>query len=349
MSAEAAPSDMRFGTVEVKYPDGRTAVFELTKRQVALGRASDVDVPINDSQVSRRHALLLCGPEGVRLMDAGSANGTFLGGRRLPARQPVPLPDGAVLRIGTTQVRFTAAPEEAAPAEGPATSAPTAPERPDLDTAIKSAAAAPDDTRPPVPPQPPAFEPPRGPGTPEAGPAGPHDGATPPGVPDDRSTYLKYLPALYSADDFLGRFLLIFESILSPVERTIDNLHHYLDARLTPPEMLPWLASWLGLVLDERWPEERRRELIRAAVELYQWRGTRRGLTEFLRLYTGLAPEIVEPGLAGRRAASGDDAFRFVVRLRAPNASRIDRAVVEAIIDAEKPAHAGYTLEIVES
>jgi phage tail-like protein len=346
---------MSFGRLEVKYADGRTAVFELTKRQMTLGRASDVDVPINDGQVSRRHALLLCGPEGVRLVDAGSANGTYLGANRLPPQQPVPLPDGAVLRVGTTQVRFVAVRDEPAAAEAPAPSAPNAPERPEFDTAVKPPSAASiHDTRPPGPSQDPripdlgvvgpAFGPPAPPGAPSAAAQLPDQ--PPPGVPGDRSSYLKYLPAIYGADDFLGRFLLIFETILSPVERTIDNLHYYFDARLTPPEVLPWLASWLGLVLDERWPEARRRELIRAAVDLYQWRGTRRGLIEFVRLYTGLTPEIVELGV-GHRLVSEAEAFRFIVRLRVPDPEQVDRTVVEAIIDAEKPAHVGYSLEIL--
>jgi hypothetical protein len=81
-------------------------------------------------------------------------------------------------------------------------------------------------------------------------------------------------------------------------------------------------------------------------VELYQWRGTRRGLVEFLRLYTGLTPEILETGV-GRRTVVEDEAFRMIVRLRVPDPERIDRSMVEAIIDAEKPAHVGYTLEIL--
>ncbi len=343
---------MSYGKLEIRYPDGRLATVDLTKRQVAIGRASDVDVPLNDSLVSRRHALLLCGPEGVRVVDA-SANGTFLGQNRLPAQQPVPLTDGAVLRMGQTLLRFVAPKGEVVvPAEPPGASAPrpvvapTAPmpavQRPETETAIKPPAPAapagppPSFAPPPAPPAPPAAE--------EA--AEPSQPASAPGVPNNYSTYLKYLPPIYAGDDFIGRFLLIFETILSPIDRTIGNLHYYFDAQLTPPELLPWLASWLGLTLDERWPEDQRRALILAAVELYRWRGTRRGLSEFIRLYTGLTPEIVEPGV-GRRGATAADAFRFIVRLRVPDPKLVDRAMVEAIIETEKPAHTGYTLEIV--
>ena len=335
---------MTFGRLEIKYADGKTVTIELVKRQMAVGRASDVEVPVNDGQVSRRHATLFCGPEGVRIVDAGSVNGTFLGANRLPAQQPIPLTDGAVLRMGTTQLKFLAGAGEPAAAPRPA---PSAPDRAEHETAIKPPAPAPaagpsaPSQRPSGPP--PSFTPP--PAAPVAEAAGEGPRKSPPGVPTDRSTYLKYLPALYSADDFMGRFLLIFESILGPIERTVENLPYYFDAQLTPPEMLPWLASWLGLVLDERWPEARRRALIRAAVELYQWRGTHRGLSEFLRLYTGVTPEIIEAD-PRRQTLTEDTAFRFTVRLRVPNPASLNRALIEAIIDAEKPAHVGYTLEI---
>jgi phage tail-like protein len=269
--------------------------------------------------------------------------------------------------MGQTLLRFVAAKGEAAatPAEPPAPNAPSAPrpspgpgtfsvtgplsaggavQRPETETAIKPPAPSAGSTPTPaftVPP-PPAVPPPAAEAVEPAQPP------STPGVPAKASTYLKYLPAIYSTDDFMGRFLLIFETILSPIERTIGNLHYYFDAQMAPPEVLPWLASWLGLALDERWPEAQRRALILAAVELYQWRGTRRGLTEFLRLYTGLTPEIIEPGV-GRRGATDAhaDSFRLIVRLRVPDPTQVDRAMVETIIDAEKPAHVGYTLEIV--
>ncbi len=167
----------------------------------------------------------------------------------------------------------------------------------------------------------------------------------PPGVPRTRSTYLDLLPGIYHDNDFLGRFLLIFEHILSPIERTVGNLSHYLDPGLTPPDFLPWLGSWLGLVVDARIPEERRRELVSAAPELYRWRGTKRGLREYLRIYTGIEPEIIEPTLS-EIAANRALAFRFTVRMTLPAGSPIQRSYIESIIEAEKPAFAACALEL---
>ena len=155
---------------------------------------------------------------------------------------------------------------------------------------------------------------------------------------------MDYLPGVSSRNDFLARYLLIFETIAEPVQRTVDNLPDHFDPSLAPPDFLPWLGSWLGLVLDERWPDAQRRELIRAAADLYRWRGTSRGLSEYIRVYTGITPEIVEPTLS-EVSTSRDLAFKFTVRLTLPPGVQVDRALLEQIIDAEKPALAAGTLE----
>ena len=89
-----------------------------------------------------------------------------------------------------------------------------------------------------------------------------------------KSSYLQYLPGIYSQSPFFGQFLMIFEDILGPIENVLDNISYYFDPRTAPEELLPWLASWVDLTLDENWPLQLRRDLVRKAVELFQWRGT---------------------------------------------------------------------------
>src|SRR5512135_3088772 len=80
---------------------------------------------------------------------------------------------------------------------------------------------------------------------------------------EESSRLLRYLPGIFSDDPFLDGFLRIFESIWDPLDRQIDQLYAYFDPRLTPADFLPWLGTWVDLVLDENWPETRRRTLIR--------------------------------------------------------------------------------------
>ena len=165
--------------------------------------------------------------------------------------------------------------------------------------------------------------------------------AAPPPEPIAPSRLRQYLPSIYQESDFVGRFLRVFEDQLNPVEKVLENIWSYFDPRMAPPSFLPWLASWIDLVLDENWPEARRRELIHSGTELYRWRGTRRGLLSYLRIYAGVEPEITE-----QLTAKGGGPYHFTVTLQVQDASPVDEARVRAIIEAEKPAHTNYTLRI---
>lgn len=115
-----------------------------------------------------------------------------------------------------------------------------------------------------------------------------------------RITYLRYLPALYQKDpasrSFLERFLSLFESIFAEYDFSIEHLTRFFDAIGTPAEFLPWLASWLSLMVDENWPDKKKRLFIQKAPELYKKRGTRVGLEETLDLYLGGGDGSAEVG-----------------------------------------------------
>ncbi len=336
---------MSFGRLEIKLPDGTSLTAELTEAQTVLGRAPDVTIPINDPLVSRRHLIFISGPGGVRVMDAGSVNGSFLGEVRLSDKESIVLANGAVMRIGQTVIRFTTIAQPVAKESEGQPSA--SQERPTstLSSAVpvvQQGSKKEEDTHPrgrdgngSKPPELPLWNPELGNGRFSVKP-----------LELDRSTYLKYLPDTYREDNFIGRFLLIFESILSPIEGMVGNIDYYFDPDITPAECLPWLASWFGLVLDEHWPEIKRRELIRSAVDLYQWRGTKRGLSEFIRLYTGLSPEILEPGIGGKEANKDMTSF-FIVRVKKSDSDEMKADVLDSIIEMEKPAHASYRVEFI--
>ena len=82
------------------------------RRSRTRGTAPDIDLAELDPAVSAAHALLVARPEGWDLVDLGSSNGTTLAVEDGPIRPhtPVPLPDGAVIRLGAwTTITLTAA------------------------------------------------------------------------------------------------------------------------------------------------------------------------------------------------------------------------------------------------
>ncbi len=181
------------------------------------------------------------------------------------------------------------------------------------------------------------------------------------------SAYMEFLPVLYREVDFIGRFMKIFEQAYQPVIDNFAVMWANLDPLTAPRALLPFLAHWVAWPVDSVWNLTQQRRLIKRAVELYRWRGTRKGLRLYLHLYTGLPLDenlsdeadkhisITEPfgqgfvlGNAeiGEAVLGGGRAYHFVVRLRAETANSINEQLVRRIIDQEKPAFCTYELFI---
>jgi phage tail-like protein len=111
-----------------------------------------------------------------------------------------------------------------------------------------------------------------------------------------RFSYLReYLPAVYRDEpvsaSFLDRFLANPEGLFTAVEGRIERAETLFDIRTAPPELLEWLAGWLGAVLDPAWDEARRRLFLAYAAQLFRWRGTPAGLIAAVRLATDPCPD----------------------------------------------------------
>jgi two-component system, NtrC family, response regulator GlrR len=83
----------------------RPRTFRLLEGVCVCGAAPDADIVIADETVSRRHVELSLVPEGVRVRDLESHNGTWYVGQRL--REGV-LGAGSVIRVGRAELRIEA-------------------------------------------------------------------------------------------------------------------------------------------------------------------------------------------------------------------------------------------------
>lgn len=318
----------RLAQLRVQFPDGAVQVFPITTTTFDIGRVASNSLALPDAKISRHHVRLLFEGDRISLIDMNSRNRTFFGGAPLPPNVPQLIAYGASFVIGPYTLTLEAPPRPAEP-ETPAEAAPAdgseaepAEARPEPEAEPKS--------EPPQEPPPPARPPQFVPGDPPA-----YNAAF--GLPPFASRYLQHLPPIYHEPPFLGQFLLAFEGVFAPVEQMVDNFDLYLDAYQAPDYFLETLGAWLGLALDEKWSVAKRRALVAEAAELYRRRGTRWALARYLQIYAEVKPEIREPE---------DRPHHFEVVLRLPPGGSVDRATVERIIDANRPVHATYALEI---
>lgn len=163
------------------------------------------------------------------------------------------------------------------------------------------------------------------------------------------------LPALYQQeDDFALRFTAALDEVIAPVMLALDNLDAYLDPLLAPRDFLEWMANWVGIDLDETWPEHKQREQVGSAVNLYRWRGTKKGLTDVIRLYCDVDPEIIDNGGASfsdgpTGPLPGSPTPSLHVRITVPAGRDVDESRLHELVSTAKPAHLPHTIEVIRT
>jgi FHA domain len=91
----------RDNTIEVPL------TFKPGGKRLNVGRASDNDLSLNETSVSKIHATLMLNFEGTLLVaDTGSTNGTFINGRRIAYGEARQIESGDVVGFGDVEVRF---------------------------------------------------------------------------------------------------------------------------------------------------------------------------------------------------------------------------------------------------
>ena len=328
--------------IQVNHPDFQREMV-LPLGTTSVGRQPGNDLVLEDTLVSRRHARFACTETECTLIDLGGVNGTFVRRQKLAPNVPVRLEPGDLIRIGPYELELTARAVEEAPRPEPAP--------PELDPPVPAHSSTGDGQEyPPGDPGQPVPE-----GTlPNPALEATEDGAAPP-QPPGLPSYLcdadelpplgrsirsrrliGFLPSIYH-DDFMARFLGIFETTLNPIEWTIANFDLYLDPGTAPAGFLPWLADWFGIRFDPAWSDAQRRLLLKDAYRIYAMRGTRWALGRVLEIFTGVTPLIDD-------TSANLPAYTFRVSLPLQR-QQADAGRIEALIDAYKPAHTTYILE----
>ena len=156
---------------------------------------------------------------------------------------------------------------------------------------------------------------------------------------------LNQLPVGMVQDDFFRRFVSIFQDVATTYVEAADGVEHVADPTVAPSTLLPWLGSWLGTnVIDPSLAVDAQRRLVVSSGRSLAWRGTRRGLTEWLRVLTGGPVLIDDPGGVHREGEAPDRPP--VVRIRVISTGWLPEDEFTALVRAELPAHVGLELHV---
>ncbi|MCB5909118.1 phage tail protein [Streptomyces pinistramenti] len=164
------------------------------------------------------------------------------------------------------------------------------------------------------------------------------------------------LPAAFADDVLAQHFVAGLDEVLAPILSALDCLDTYFTPSLAPVDFTRWIGWWIGadtdgIEDDEPGSEARLRAAVAAAAYLHRVRGTRKGLTEAVRLAFGVEPEITESGGAAwsarpRGPAPGERRPRLHVTVRLADPSPADTHRLDDLVAAARPAHMPYTVQV---
>ena len=167
---------------------------------------------------------------------------------------------------------------------------------------------------------------------------------------------MDYLPAIYQEDGFTRRFLSIFDSLYTDMDRAIDALPGEIDFDHARGDLLRYLAQWVCVEAGEG--EALLRERIRTALSDYEDLYTVEGVRRSVRRLTGRDPILIEhfqvspnrpdckdPELY--RRLYGEDPYRFFVLLP-EDAFSSQRERQQFQRDMEEVIPAGMTMQMIQ-
>lgn len=164
------------------------------------------------------------------------------------------------------------------------------------------------------------------------------------------------LPRAMAQDRVIAGFVRACEEVADSVRERVASVEHELDIGLASPEMLSYLAGWLGVELDvtadgdgadggDLAARAAQRRLVRAVGQVLGWRGTRRGAEVLLQALTGARVEVTDSGgVFGSRETipPADDVVHVLLEHTGPLSER----QVLAFLAEELPVGARVDLRV---
>jgi len=151
------------------------------------------------------------------------------------------------------------------------------------------------------------------------------------------------LPVGMAEDDFLFRFVSIFQRVADTVMHQADTLPHTFDPTVAPLPVVRLMASWLGVTFADSSLDERvQRSIVTEYSELIRWRGTKRGMRQLLELLSGGDVEITDSGGTWPEGESPHSAPH--VRIDLSNAGWLSTPDLIRIVRDELPATVAFDL-----
>jgi phage tail-like protein len=164
-------------------------------------------------------------------------------------------------------------------------------------------------------------------------------------MPNRGPWLIDQLPMAMLEDDFLVRFLGIFQQLADGYMLQVDNIEHVVDTTVAPDVMVRALGAWIGVPpIDPSLPDQVQRRIVREHGQMLQWRGTAMGLRHLLEMVTDAPAEITDSGGVYAEGEAPENPAHVTIKVESSGWTTEDDLL--DLVRSELPAAVSFELTI---
>lgn len=158
---------------------------------------------------------------------------------------------------------------------------------------------------------------------------------------------VQQLPVGMIEDDFLVRFVRIFQAVADSMQLQADNIPHLFDIAVAPDVMVRTIGRWLGLDwVDPSLPDALQRRIVREYSAGLLWRGTKTGMQRLLELICGGEVVVEDTGGIFARTDPPTPARPAHVKMSVETTGWSTAADLLRIVSGELPVNVTFELVV---
>lgn len=162
---------------------------------------------------------------------------------------------------------------------------------------------------------------------------------------------INYTSSMLADDPIAQMICASLDEVLAPIISVLDCYDSYLDAHIAPIDFVRYMSSWILVNPQASWDDMTVRKSLAHAIRFYDFRGTSRGLHDYLKDIFGIDVAIEDSGSVITSRDSTDPSTwpaleqpSVNISLQGSTVSASSLDLIRTLLTVAVPAHVTATL-----
>ncbi len=162
---------------------------------------------------------------------------------------------------------------------------------------------------------------------------------------------INYTSSLLADDRIAQMICASLDDVLAPIISVLDCYDSYLDAHIAPIDFVRYMSAWILVNPEASWDDNTVRKSLAHAIRFYEYRGTARGLHDYLYEVFGIEVGIEDSGSVTTSRDSTDPSTwsapgppAVSISLQGNSVSESSLDLIQTLLAVAIPAHVKATL-----